>query len=108
MAQAQFALAQGRISNEVLDYSSNEGIKLYCKNKATTFIETKYDLDTGLLYSFLQKVRNYTMNQNWAFICMIPVPPTNATSGQVWAWKDIEPPTGSPHMNKTVEGKAYN
>jgi hypothetical protein len=61
MAQVQFALVPGRVNNEVLDYYSNEGIKLY--NKATALLETKYDLDTGHLYLFLQKVRNRAMNQ---------------------------------------------
>jgi hypothetical protein len=87
MAQVQFALAPGRVSNTVLDYSSNEGIKLY--NKATAPLETKYDLDTGHLYSFLQKVRNRAMNQNWTFICTIPVPPANAVVGQVTPEYDL-------------------
>jgi hypothetical protein len=38
-------------SRHILDYSSNEGIKLY--NKATAPLETKYDLDTGHLYSLV-------------------------------------------------------
>jgi hypothetical protein len=80
MAQVRFALAPGRVNNEVLDYSSNEGIKLY--NKATAPLETKYDLDTGHLYSFLQNAKNRAMNQNWTAICTIPVPPTAITAGR--------------------------
>jgi hypothetical protein len=80
MAQVRFALAPGRVNNEVLDYSSSEGIKLY--NKATAPLETKYDLDTGHLYSFLQKVRNRAMNQNWSGICTIPVHPLTVVAGQ--------------------------
>jgi hypothetical protein len=51
MTHDQFALVPGRINNEVLNYSSNKGIKLY--NKATAPLEAKYDLDTGHLYSLL-------------------------------------------------------
>jgi hypothetical protein len=51
-------------------------------NKATAPLETKYDLDTGHLYSFLQKVKNRAMNQNWTAICTIPVPPIAVAAGQ--------------------------
>jgi hypothetical protein len=70
MAHVQFTLAPGRANNDaVLDYTSTEGIKLY--NKATTPLETKYDLDAGRLYYFLQNVENRASNQNWSPICNI-------------------------------------
>jgi hypothetical protein len=97
MAQVQFALAPGRVNNEVLDYSSSEGIKLY--NKATAPLETKYDLDTGHLYSFLQKVRNRAMNQNWTVICTIPVPPSTAIAGQVTPKYDLLTQYGRMTLN---------
>jgi hypothetical protein len=76
-------IVPGHANNNILNYTTSEGIKLY--GQAIAPLEVKYDLDSGQLYTFLQKVRNRAIEQDcWTSICTIPVPPTgNLVPGQV-------------------------
>ena len=79
-AQVNFALAPGRANNAVLDYTTSEGIKLY--GKAVAPLDPKYDLQSGGLFTFLQKVRNRAIEQDWEAILRISVPPAALIAGQ--------------------------
>ena len=79
-AQVNFAIAPGRANNNVLDYTITEGIKLY--GKAILPLDPKYDLKSGGLFTFLQKVCNRAMEQDWDNILRIEVPPATPIAGQ--------------------------
>ena len=78
-AQVNFALAPGRANNDILDYTTSEGIKLY--GKAVSPLDPQYDLQSGGLYAFLQKVRNRAIEQDWNNILNIEVPPAIPIAG---------------------------
>jgi hypothetical protein len=79
-AQVNFAIAPGRANNQVLDYTTSEGIKLY--GKAVAPLDPQYDLKSGGLYAFLQKVRNRFIEQHWDNILNIDVPLETPIQGQ--------------------------
>ena len=79
-AQVTFALAPGRANAQVLDYTTTEGIKLY--GKAVAPLDPPYDLKSGGLYAFLQKVRNRSVKQQWEDILNIDVPLPIPIQGQ--------------------------
>jgi hypothetical protein len=79
-AQVNFAIAPGRANNAILDYTTTEGIKLY--GKAVSSLDPQYDLKSGGLFTFLQKVRNRAIEQDWDDILRIAVPPAVAIVGQ--------------------------
>jgi len=79
-AQVNFSIAPGRANNNVLDYTTTEGIKLY--GKAVSPLDPKYDLKSDGLFTFLQKVRNRAIEQDWENILRIAVPPATPIAGQ--------------------------
>lgn len=87
MAEVQFSLAPGHVNDEIINYSSSEGIKLF--NQATNPIEPKYDLNTGHLYTFLHEVRSQAMMCNWSSIYNISVPSATTVAGEVAPKYDI-------------------
>ena len=71
MAAVTFSLTPGRASTATLDYTTDEGIKLY--NKATKRIETPYKLNDEGLYPFLRQVSHQENRMNWDTIINVPV-----------------------------------
>ena len=61
--EPRFALHPATISDEVLDYSTTEGIKIYKTNTAS--LPIKYDLSTGKLRLFLETLRNRANTAGW-------------------------------------------
>ena len=70
-----FALAPGLVSDDVLDYSTPNGVKLY--NKATAPLPVLFDLKPQNLTLFLENVRNRAIAYNWMGTLSITVGTTN-------------------------------
>jgi hypothetical protein len=79
-APVNFAIAPGQANNTVLDHATTEGIKL-C-GKAIAPLDPMCDLKSEGLFTFLQKVRNRAIEQDWDGILQIAVPPAPAIQGQ--------------------------
>ena len=63
-AQAiRFALSPASIDNEIIDYSSSEGMKLY--SKAIAPLSIPFGLEAAKLNSFLQLFRARADSSNW-------------------------------------------
>ena len=68
---SSLALTPGRASTATLDYTTNEGIKLY--NKARKGMDTTYELSDEGLYDFLHQVSHQANQMNWDTIINAPV-----------------------------------
>ena len=69
--QPRFALHPATISEEVLDYSTTEGIKIYKANTAA--LPIKFDLTTGKLRLFLETLRTRATTAGWTPILTFTV-----------------------------------
>ena len=79
-AQVNFSIAPGRANNNVLDYTTTKGIKLY--GKVVAPLDPKYGLKSERLFTFLQKIRNRAFGQDWDNILRVAVPPATPIVGQ--------------------------
>jgi hypothetical protein len=69
-ARPAFALPPGMTTNEPIDYSTTQGLKLF--NQAIKGIEPKFDLKEGNLNTFLSKLKEHARIFNWRGILDIP------------------------------------
>jgi len=65
-----FALFPAEADDEIIDYTTNDGKKLY--KAATTPLPTKYNGESEKFYMFLRDVTEQAQEHNWNSILMIP------------------------------------
>jgi hypothetical protein len=68
-AQAPFAVMPGAANPNVLDFSKTDALKLF--NKATTALDTKFDLVEEKKRTFLEQVRERARIFNWGSLLTI-------------------------------------
>ena len=78
----KFSLAPGRITQYIIDYSSNEGIKLF--NSSTSPTKTLFDGHPNNLNFFLQQVSDRIKDFGWETIFTI----TNSYEEDVYLVED--------------------